>query len=75
MGMSEAEVRGILSKKNYEFRKLMEKHQGFEKRLEEFHKRPFLSSTEQIEVTNLKKAKLKLKDRMEQIVRDFRPEL
>ena len=72
MAMSEAELRGILTEENYEYRKLVKQHQGFEEKLEEFRHRPHLTANEQTEVTILKKAKLKVKDRMEQILREHK---
>ena len=70
MGFSGEALRGILSENNYEYRRLAKEHRGYEEKLEEFCKRPYLSPQEQMEVTNLKKAKLRIKDRMEQLRRE-----
>jgi uncharacterized protein YdcH (DUF465 family) len=72
MGFSEGALRGIPSENNYEYRRLQKEHRSYEERLEEFCKRPYLSPQEQMEVTNLKKAKLRIKDRMEQLIRQHR---
>ena len=70
--MMEAEVRSQLNQENQEFRRLAEKHLGYEARLEELGRKIRLSPKEEVERTNLKKYKLRLKDRMEAIVRAYR---
>jgi uncharacterized protein YdcH (DUF465 family) len=52
-----------------EFRQLAAKHRALEARLNELSSRAFLSEPERIEEVTLKKRKLHLKDRMEDIVR------
>ena len=46
------------------YRQLAEEHQSLDRRLHELTERPYLSTTEQIEETRLKKRKLALKDQM-----------
>jgi uncharacterized protein YdcH (DUF465 family) len=46
-------------------------HHKLEERLNELTKRHYLSKPEQVEQTNLKKLKLKIKDRIENIVRQL----
>ena len=58
--------------KNGELRELSVEHHKLDERLEELTKRHFLSKPEQVEQTNLKKLKLKIKDRIEDIVRQHR---
>ncbi len=58
--------------KNGELRELSVEHHKLDERLEELTKRHFLSKPEQVEQTNLKKLKLKIKDRIESIVREHR---
>ncbi|WP_020676536.1 DUF465 domain-containing protein [Geopsychrobacter electrodiphilus] len=53
---------------NPRFRLLYEEHSLFEKRLDEFKKKGFLSPQEELEVLNVKKMKLAGKDEMEQLV-------
>ncbi len=55
-----------------EFSKLAIKHHELEDRLHELISKHYLSEPEQIEQVNLKKQKLQLKDRMEDILRRHR---
>ena len=54
---------------NEEFHDLVVKHHELEDRLHELTAKQFLSEPEQVEEINLKKRKLQLKDRMEDIIR------
>lgn len=49
------------------YRELAEEHQLLDRRLHELTERPYLSTTEQLEETTLKKRKLALKDQMAQL--------
>jgi uncharacterized protein YdcH (DUF465 family) len=60
-----------LFQKNGELRELSVEHHKLDERLNELTKRHFLSKPEQVEQTNLKKFKLKTKDRIENIVRQL----
>jgi uncharacterized protein YdcH (DUF465 family) len=55
-----------------EFLKLATKHHELEDRLHQLTSKQYLSQPEQIEQANLKKQKLQLKDRMEDILRRHR---
>jgi uncharacterized protein YdcH (DUF465 family) len=55
-----------------EFRKLSTRHKELEHRLSELALKPYLSEPEQVEEVTIKKRKLQLKDRMEDIARRFR---
>ena len=55
-----------------EFHQLAVKHHELEDRLHELTSKQYLSQPEQVEETNLKKRKLQLKDRMEDIIRRHR---
>lgn len=63
------EVRKLLLQTDEEFRQLVARHQELDQRLHELSAKHYLSQPEQIEETTLKKRKLQLKDRMEDIVR------
>lgn len=65
------EVREVLVRENDEFRRLHEKHRGFEERLADLNGKVFLSEQEKLETVKLKKEKLLLKDRMAAIARDY----
>ncbi|MDR2197986.1 MAG: DUF465 domain-containing protein [Deltaproteobacteria bacterium] len=51
-----------------ELKELVEKHRGFEKRLEELNKLLFLNNDEELEKKTIQKAKLKGKDQIELIL-------
>lgn len=57
-----------LIENNPRFRTLYENHIFFEKQLQEYEKRPYLSADEEIEKNKVKKLKLIGKDEMETIV-------
>jgi len=48
------------------------KHHTLDDRLHELTRKPYLSDDEHIEEVSLKKRKLLLKDRMEEILREYR---
>jgi uncharacterized protein YdcH (DUF465 family) len=66
------EIKHDLAGSNEEFRKLLADHREHERRLAELATKTYLSSDEEIEEKKLKKEKLHLKDRMEQIAREHR---
>ena len=69
MNTAEAqEVKHFLLQSHDQYRELAERHHALDDRLHELIDKPHLSDTEQVEETTLKKRKLALKDRMEQIV-------
>ena len=55
-----------------EFHNLFEKHHELEDRLHELTAKHYLSEPEQFEEVTLKKRKLQIKDRMEDILRRYR---
>jgi uncharacterized protein YdcH (DUF465 family) len=55
-----------------EYRKLEEQHHEYESRLGELASKAVLNDEEQVEETTLKKKKLHLRDRMEEIARQAR---
>lgn len=52
-----------------EYRRLADEHSSFDRRLEELAHRKFPSQEEQLEEAKLKKKKLHLKDRMQDMIR------
>lgn len=66
------EIKHELESQNEEFRSLLRDHHDHEKRLAELASKTFLSTDEEGEEKRLKKQKLHLKDRMEEIVREHR---
>lgn len=66
------DLKHLLLETNDEYRRLATKHHELDDRLHELSSKHYLSDTEQIEEVSLKKRKLQLKDRMEEIVRGHR---
>ena len=62
------EVKHFLLQSHDGYRELAERHHALDDRLHELIEKPHLSDSEQVEETTIKKRKLALKDRMEQIV-------
>jgi uncharacterized protein YdcH (DUF465 family) len=65
------EVKNLLLRSNDQYRELAERHHELDDRLHELTDKHYLSATEQVEEVTLKKRKLALKDRMEQIAREY----
>ncbi len=68
------ELKELLLKTDEEFRQLATQHHELDDRLHELSVKPYLSEPEQVEEVTLKKRKLHLKDRMEDILRRHRGE-
>lgn len=67
--MENRDISQILYEQNQEFRSLFEEHRTLENRLSELSSRLYLSDKEQVEEVTLKKKKLALKDRMQELMR------
>ena len=73
MSAAEAqEVKNALLQSDEHYRQLASRHHELDTRLHELSEKHYLNATEQIEEVTLKKRKLALKDRMEEIARQFR---
>jgi len=68
------ELREQLLQTDEEFRALSAKHHELDDRLHELESKSYLPDAEQLEETTLKKRKLQLKDRMEDILRRHQTE-
>jgi len=55
-----------------EFQRLHSEHQDCERRLQAIHQKTFLSQEDEVQEKRIKIHKLKLKDRMEELLRAFR---
>jgi uncharacterized protein YdcH (DUF465 family) len=66
------QVRDALLAQNDEFRKLVTEHSQYSQRLDSLTQKRYLSEDEKIEEVRLKKLKLRLKDQMELLEREFR---
>lgn len=67
-----SQVRDMLMSNNDEFRRMCQEHAQYSQRLESLSSKRFLSEDEKIEEVRLKKLKLRLKDQMEQVERQFK---
>ena len=63
------QLRELLLRTDAEFHQLADKHHELEGRLHELTEKHYLSEPEQLEEVSLKKQKLRVKDRMEDILR------
>jgi len=70
--MKEAEVVDILRNENEEYKKLEEEHQKLHEYLDEMSKKKYLSSEEEIEKKKLQKKKLHYKDKLAQLIREYK---
>jgi uncharacterized protein YdcH (DUF465 family) len=70
--MTAQDLKNLLLESDDEFRELAAQHHDLEKRLHELSNRNYLSEPEKVEEVTLKKRKLQIKDRMEDIVRRYR---
>ena len=60
---------------NEQFRKLATEHTQYAQRLDSLIQKRFLTEEEKLEETRLKKLKLRLKDQMESIERQYRQDV
>ncbi len=67
-----SQVRDMLMSSNEEFRRMAQEHAQYSQRLDSLSTKRFLSEDEKIEEVRLKKLKLRLKDQMELLERQFK---
>ncbi len=72
MGNKEEALVERLMRENEEFSKAKEAHSQLARQVEEMEKKAFLTPQEETEVKILKKKKLAYKDKMEQILAQYR---
>ena len=65
------QVRNLLLQHDDQYRRFAEQHHQLDHRLHELTDKQYLSTSEQLEQVTLKKRKLALKDRMEEIAREY----
>ena len=71
MAVDTQELKDRLMASDHEYRDLSTRHHELDERLHELSSRHFLTEPEQVEESQIKKQKLRLKDRMEDIVRRY----
>jgi hypothetical protein len=70
--LKEREIVEFLKKENGEFKKLSEEHRSLDVLLAEIDSKRYLTSEEEVERKKLQKQKLLKKDRMAELVRDYK---
>ncbi|OAG27571.1 DUF465 domain-containing protein [Thermodesulfatator autotrophicus] len=68
----EKELIAKYAEQDEELRKLVEEHRALDERLEEFHRRPYLTAEEEVEKKKIQVQKLALKDQILAIVEKYR---
>ena len=71
MDFIKADVQEHLMREHFEFRKLMEEHRSADERLVYLRNKLRLTAQESVEEVELKKAKLRAKERIYRIVEEF----
>ncbi|NIM16260.1 MAG: DUF465 domain-containing protein [Candidatus Aminicenantes bacterium] len=72
INLNDQKIKEILIKQNENFKSLNQKHQEFDRRLKELNNINFKTDKELIEVRNLKKRKLKIKDSMQKYIFNYK---
>ncbi len=70
--MREEEIIEILKRENEEFRKLYEEHRHLDALLDDMNKKPYLTPEEEIEKKRMQKEKLYKKDKMAEMIREYK---
>lgn len=70
--MTEQEIIDLLRRESEEFKKLDEEHKQLERLLAQIDSKVYLSSDEEMERKRIQKLKLLKKDKMAEIVREYR---
>jgi hypothetical protein len=72
MEKSDLEIIEEMMERDPELKRFMSEHREFERRLEEFNRRPYLTAEETMERKRLQKLKLAGRDRIEGILAKYR---
>ncbi len=70
--MKEQEIVETLKKESEEFRRLIEEHHSLEGVLADIDRKVYLTAEEEVERKKIQKQKLAKKDKMAEIIRDYR---
>jgi uncharacterized protein YdcH (DUF465 family) len=70
--LKDREISDILKKENEEFRKLEDEHKHLKQNLSELNKMKIHSTEQEINKKNMQKQKLKIKDLMAEMIREYR---
>jgi uncharacterized protein len=70
--LKETEIVEVLKKENEEFKKLSEEHRTLDTQLAEMDTKRYLTPEEEVERKRIQKLKLLRKDRMAELVREYK---
>jgi len=70
--LTEQEIIELLKKESEEFKKLDEEHRNLKNTLVEIDRKVYLTTEEEVERKKLQKLKLIKKDRMAELIREYR---
>ena len=70
--MKEEEVVEALKKENEEFRRIYQEHRDLDSQLLEYNRKSRLTAEEEIEINRIKKEKLYKKDKIAELVREYK---
>ncbi len=70
--MKDREIVELLRAESEEFRQLEQEHRALENRLSELDSKHYLSPEEEVEIKSIKKQKLAKKDRMAEMIREYK---
>jgi len=70
--LKDEEIIEVLKKENEEFRKLDEEHKNLKVTLAEIDKKVYLTTEEDLERKKIQKLKLMKKDRMAEMIREYK---
>jgi uncharacterized protein YdcH (DUF465 family) len=70
--LNDEEIKELLRRESEEFKKLDEEHKSLKSLLAEIDRKVYLSTDEEIERKKLQKLKLSKKDRMAELIREYR---
>ncbi len=72
MEKQDLEIIAEWKERDPDLKRFLDEHQDFERRLEEFNRRPYLTADETIERKRLQKLKLAGRDKIEKILAKYR---
>ncbi len=70
--MRDEQIAEILAKENDEYKKLSEEHRSLDSTLSNMLSKHYLTTDEELEKKRIQKMKLQKKDRMAEIIREYR---
>ncbi len=70
--MRESEIVEILRRENEEYRRLEREHRELDMMLSEIESKKFLTPDDEVEIQRIKKLKLQKKDKMAEIIREWK---